>query len=573
MLLLSYYDDIAYLFNARVIHLLYFSAGLTGNMFMNVASLNFPNNLSTLGDLVMATDSPPSDAPPIGERLYMLQSKCKPNFSFSVPFRVGNVTFEQAYDFLQSSNRSYSVNIWYNSTRLHRAEDPVSLRVPRSVNMASNAYLKLLKGFGVKMQFDFVRGKVIFKKSKYVGNQPSKQGYIGNQIAFAFLVAANFSCVKSATVIGYIYVFASGLLGLYFFKDVITDASTSNSSKPIFQTQELKTSVEMQRSDVSQEREVVEQLLREPSTSYSIICDDLKKVYPGKDGNPDKFAVRGLSLALSRGECFGMLGPNGAGKTSLINMLIGFIRPTSGTAYIEGMDIRVDMNKIYTSIGVCPQHDLLWETLTGREHLLFYGRLKSLKGAALAEAVEESLKSVNLFYHGIADKQAGKYSGGMKRRLSVAISLIGDPQVVYMDEPSTGLDPASKKDLWKAVKQAKQDRAIILTTHSMEEAEELCDRVGIFVDGSLQCIGNTKEEEEIENLIRSLSPNVNTVYRIAGTQKFELPKQEVRISDVFGTMEYAKRRFSVLAWGLADTTLEDVFIKVAKDADAFTTPS
>ncbi|KAF3779791.1 ABC transporter A family member 7 [Nymphaea thermarum] len=284
-------------------------------------------------------------------------------------------------------------------------------------------------------------------------------------------------------------------------------------------------------------REVVEELLLNSNSGHSIICDNLKKVYPGKDGNPEKHAVRALSLALPRGECFGMLGPNGAGKTTFINMMIGLISPTAGTAYIQGFDIRKDMDKIYTSMGVCPQHNLIWETLTGREHLLFYGRLKNLKGSALSQAVEESLKSVNLFNGGVGDKLSRKYSGGMKRRLSVAISLIGDPQVVYMDEPSTGLDPASRNNLWSVVKRAKQDRAIILTTHSMEEAEVLCDRLGIFVDGDLQCIGNPKElkaryggsyvftmttsadqVEEVENLVRQLAPTANKIYHLSGTQ-------------------------------------------------------
>ncbi|KAK5777023.1 hypothetical protein PVK06_044988 [Gossypium arboreum] len=150
------------------------------------------------------------------------------------------------------------------------------------------------------------------------------------------------------------------------------------------------------------QREKVEQLLLESTTSYPIIYDNLKKIYPARDGNPAKIAVRGLSLALLRGESFGMFGPNGAGKTSLINM-----------------------------------------------------------------AVEDSLKSVNLFHGGVADKHAGKYSGGMKRRLSVAVSLIGDPKVVFMDEPSTGLDPASRNSLWSVVKQAKREGAIILTSISL----------------------------------------------------------------------------------------------------------
>lgn len=509
--------------------------------------------------------------------------------------------------------------------------------------------------------------------------------YVNLQISLAFLVAAIFSNLKTATVIGYILVFGTGLLGGFLFQPFVEDESfprgwiivmeiypgfslyrglyefsqyaingfslgidgmqwkdlndgangmkeiliimfvewlvilsvayyldqvvasgsgvgrnplyflrklqkkpSSLSTKSSLQRQRSQVSVEMEKQDVVQEKVRVEQLLLEQSTSHSIVCDDLQKVYPGRDGNPEKFAVRGLSLALPQGECFGMLGPNGAGKTSFINMMIGLIKPTSGTAYVEGLNIRTNMDGIYSNMGVCPQHDLLWNTLTGREHLLFYGRLKNLKGSALTQAVEESLKSVNLFNGGVADKQAGKYSGGMKRRLSVAISLIGDPKVVYMDEPSTGLDPASRNNLWNVVKRAKQNRAIILTTHSMEEAEHLCDRLGIFVDGSLQCIGNPKElkgryggsyvftmttssnhEVEVENLVKHLSPSANRIYHISGTQKFELPKQDVRIADVFQAVEKAKSKFTVHAWGLADTTLEDVFIKVARGAQAF----
>ncbi|KAK7292225.1 hypothetical protein RIF29_08001 [Crotalaria pallida] len=360
---------------------------------------------------------------------------------------------------------------------------------------------------------------------------------------------------------------------------------SSSTRKPSIRKQQDNALVHLEKPDIIQEREKVEQLVHEPTINHAIVCDNLKKVYPGRDGNSENIAVRGLSLVVPQGECFGMLGPNGAGKTSFISMMIGLTKPTSGTAYVQGQDIRTQMNGIYTTMGVCPQHNLLWECLTGREHLLFYGRLKNLKGSALTQAVEESLKSLNIFHGGVADKRAGSYSGGMKRRLSVAISLIGDPRVVYMDEPSTGLDPASRNSLWNVVKHAKKDRAIILTTHSMEEAEVLCDRLGIFVNGSLQCVGNPKElksryggtyvftittpsdnEKDVENMVLQLSPNANKIYHLSGTQKFELPKEEVRIATVFRAVENAKRHFTVSAWGLADTTMEDVFIKVAHGA-------
>ncbi|WZY98764.1 hypothetical protein YC2023_071093 [Brassica napus] len=358
--------------------------------------------------------------------------------------------------------------------------------------------------------------------------------------------------------------------------------------KPRTSMQSSSLTVEMEKLDVTQERDKVEKLMLEPSTSHAIVCDNLKKVYPRRDGNPPKMAVRGLSLAVASKECFGMLGPNGAGKTSFINTMTGLVKPTSGAAFVQGLDICKDMDKVYTSMGVCPQHDLLWETLTGREHLLFYGRLKNLKGSELNQVCYINLTSLLYNFRGVADKPAGKYSGGMKRRLSVAISLIGSPKVVYMDEPSTGLDPASRMNLWSAIKRAKRHTAIILTTHSMEEAEFLCDRLGIFVDGRLQCIGNPKElkaryggsyvftmttssehEQDVEMLVQYLSPNAKKIYHIAGTQKFEIPKGEVGISKVFEAVEKAKSSFTVFAWGLEDTTLEDVFIKVARGAHDF----
>ncbi|XP_049934331.1 ABC transporter A family member 7-like isoform X2 [Nymphaea colorata] len=340
--------------------------------------------------------------------------------------------------------------------------------------------------------------------------------------------------------------------------------------------------VDLEKFDVCGERDVVQQLVNEPSRDFPIVCHNLRKVYKGKDGNPVKHAVQNVSLAVPRGECFGLLGPNGSGKTTFINMVTGNLSPTSGTAFIDGLNIQTDMDKIYMRMGFCPQYDLIWETLTGREHLLFYARLKNFKGSKLQQVVDQSLKTVNLF--GVGDRLAGKYSGGMKRRLSVAIALIGDPQVVYLDEPTTGLDPDSRNYLWNVIKQAKKSRAVILTTHSMEEAEYLCDRLGIIVKGNLQCLGSSKElrsryggsylltvstdpmqEAAIEDIIRGLSPNALAVYRVSGTLKFRLPKSEVRVCDVFQAMQIAKQSILVHAFGLADSSLEEVFFEVVNE--------
>ena len=132
-------------------------------------------------------------------------------------------------------------------------------------------------------------------------------------------------------------------------------------------------------------------------------------MYPKRGQGYPKVAVKNLSLAISRQQCFGLLGPNGAGKTTTIRMMEGFLQPTSGSVIVAGYDTQSDMSTIYSFMGACPQHDLLWETLTGREHLLFYGRLKNLKGEELANAVYDSLKSVDLLNDAIGDKQVHTY--------------------------------------------------------------------------------------------------------------------------------------------------------------------
>lgn len=336
--------------------------------------------------------------------------------------------------------------------------------------------------------------------------------------------------------------------------------------------------------DVVKEEARVARMVAGEGNKDAVIVREIAKTFPAYHGNPPKIAVRTLSMGVAHGECFGMLGPNGAGKTTTINMLVGFTPPTSGTATVEGLDVRTDMNRIYTLMGVCPQHDILWDTLTPREHLNFYGRLKNLDGSELRLSITDCLREVNLLH--VIDEQVHTFSGGMKRRLSVAISLIGKPLIQFLDEPSTGLDPASRRMLWASIKRAKLSRAVFLTTHSMEEAENLCDRLGIFVDGTLRCIGNPKELtarfgayyvltvscedaarcDKVAALVTSLASSARITYSLAGTIKFELPISQVSLAKVFEVMTARRNELGVRDWGIANTTLEEAFIKISQGA-------
>ncbi|XP_010667296.1 ABC transporter A family member 2 isoform X2 [Beta vulgaris subsp. vulgaris] len=253
--------------------------------------------------------------------------------------------------------------------------------------------------------------------------------------------------------------------------------------------------------DVLQEENIVKQQAHEGVVDSNIaiqICG-LAKAYPRSTTlgccickkTPPYHALKGLWLNLAEDQLFCLLGPNGAGKTTAINCLTGITPITNGDALVQGHSIRnsVGMSRIRKMIGVCPQFDILWDVLTGEEHLNLFANIKGLHCEAISMVVQNSLTEVRLI--NAAKMRASSYSGGMKRRLSVAIALVGDPRVIILDEPTTGMDPISRRHVWDIIEKAKRGRSIILTTHSMEEADTLSDRIGIMVKGKLRCIGTS----------------------------------------------------------------------------------
>eukprot|EP00252_Welwitschia_mirabilis_P024322 TRINITY_DN7176_c0_g1_i1.p1 TRINITY_DN7176_c0_g1~~TRINITY_DN7176_c0_g1_i1.p1 ORF type:complete len:583 (+),score=116.15 TRINITY_DN7176_c0_g1_i1:166-1749(+) len=222
-----------------------------------------------------------------------------------------------------------------------------------------------------------------------------------------------------------------------------------------------------------------------------IYLQNLRKVYPSCGNQPEKVAVHSLTFAVEEGECLGFLGTNGAGKSTTLSMLCGEEHPTKGTAYIFGKDILIHPKAAHQHVGYCPQFDALLDLLTVREHLELYARIKGVPENRLNNVVENKLEEFKLWP--IANRPSCALSGGNKRKLSVAIAMVGDPPLVFLDEPSTGMDPIAKRFMWDVISHisTRQGKtAVILTTHSMNEAQALCTRIGIMVEGRLRCLGS-----------------------------------------------------------------------------------
>lgn len=327
----------------------------------------------------------------------------------------------------------------------------------------------------------------------------------------------------------------------------------------------------------------------------------------GRGSRHEVRAVRGISLAISPGECFTLLGPNGAGKTTTLDVLTGAIAPpTMGEVSINGHSLMGDTNerlKALKNLGNCPQVDPLWPTLTGRQHLMFYAKIKGLPPSMQAEQVALLLRALG-FSDFDADKPTQGYSGGMKRKLSLAIALIGSPPTLLLDEPSAAVDAAAKRHLWQVVKQREPTQSVILTTHSMEEAEALSDRLAIQVRGRLRCIGTpdhikstygagyqleillrsgsslarvtsagSEPSAKVERFVAGLCPSATLLEHHQGRYLFQLPvlkaigasQTELSVATLFIRMQEAKASIGVQDYSLSKPSLEQVFLRFSKE--------
>ncbi|KAI8838124.1 hypothetical protein BC829DRAFT_447484 [Chytridium lagenaria] len=273
-----------------------------------------------------------------------------------------------------------------------------------------------------------------------------------------------------------------------------------------------------------------------------------------------------VTFAAEQGLIFGLLGPNGAGKTTLISILTGLYEASSGNATLAGFNYKSEQDSVYKVID-----------LTVGEHLYFYARLKGVPTREEKAAVQKALANVSLTT--LENRKTKGLSGGEKRRLSIAIALIGDPAVVFLDEPTTGLDPEVRRLIWNIVTNAREGKTIILTTHSMEEAEALCQRIGIMAKGTLRCLANPIRLKDLYGsgfklfLIRfrwrrirkraaawieSLMPKGWTkVDSFATNTSYEFPPAPGVISYLFQTIEAGKVENGILDWGISQTTLRN----------------
>lgn len=330
------------------------------------------------------------------------------------------------------------------------------------------------------------------------------------------------------------------------------------------------------------EEDVDENLKSQVDSKLCVTITNLFKGFQTPTGF--KAAVDGLSLTMYSSQITALLGHNGAGKSTAISMLTGLYPPDRGTAVINGYDICTDMDFIRGNLGVCPQHDILFPDLTVLEHLTMFASFKGVPKDELENEVNKMILSI-----GLTEKknEYSKFlSGGQKRKLSVGIAFIGGSKIVFLDEPTSGMDPYSRRFTWNVIRQYKEGRVVVLTTHFMDEADLLGDRIAIMGDGQLKCVGSSLflknifgvgynmtlekksaisfDSNKVVNLIASHVPECNVLTDVGTELTVQLPFSS---SDKFQTLfEYIDVNIDTLglqSYGISVTTLEEVFIKIA----------
>lgn len=389
-------------------------------------------------------------------------------------------------------------------------------------------------------------------------------------------------------------VFVSVLLALNLVRDRCcrrrADVGTSDASSTFAGEEGVD-------SDVAQEK--VRADVADPSTQ-ALLYKNLRHTYGS--GTNAVHAVRGISIGIAQGECFTLLGPNGAGKTTTLDVMTGAIpSPTAGYVYISGHEVTGDKKsrlKAFKNLGHCPQVDPLWPALSGRQHIQFYARVKGVPSHLVNTQVNMILAALG-FNDFDANKSSLSYSGGMKRKLSLAIALIGNPPLLLLDEPSAAVDAAAKRHLWRIVKARGGGQTVLLTTHSMEEAEALSDRLAIQVRGRLRCVGTPDHIKQTHGAGYQLElifparpaadrPDPNVLAFVSGFAKnhklveyhadrylFQLPTLravgagpgELTPSRIFLQMHgvEAQEELGLQDFSLSRPSLEQVFLRFAKE--------
>jgi ATP-binding cassette subfamily A (ABC1) protein 3 len=339
-------------------------------------------------------------------------------------------------------------------------------------------------------------------------------------------------------------------------------------------------------------------------SEHACLYKNLEHSFCGHRGEPVR-AVRGISLAIDKGECFGLLGPNGAGKTTTLGCLTGEIRPpTSGEVFVAGHAVTgAGIFEAYKSLGFCPQVDPIIPGLSGRQHLALYARTKGVPAAQAKAEVDRILGRLG-FEEADRSKDASKYSGGMKRKLSLAQALIGSSNVLFLDEPSAAVDAGAKRLLWKVIKLRRGSQTVVITTHSMEEAEAVCDRIGIQVKGRLRCLGSpdhlkakhgsgyqlevilkptggqsssfceataTAGERRITEFVHSELASEGRLLEAHGLRfLYQLPclgRGGLTLGDVFTKLQAARTALGIEDYSIARASLEQVFLKFAQEQE------
>uniref|UniRef100_A0A8B9HXT4 P-type phospholipid transporter n=1 Tax=Astyanax mexicanus TaxID=7994 RepID=A0A8B9HXT4_ASTMX len=330
-----------------------------------------------------------------------------------------------------------------------------------------------------------------------------------------------------------------------------------------------------------------------------VAVKDLVKVYSGSS----RPAVNCLNITFYEGQITSFLGHNGAGKTTTLSILTGLFPPTSGTAYVNGMDIRTDMDAIRQSLGMCPQYNILFNHLTVEEHILFYSLLKGREQKEAEQEVEDMLEDLGL--PNKRDDEAQNLSGGMQRKLSVAMAFVGGSKVVILDEPTSGVDPYSRRSIWDLLLKYRTGRTVILSTHHMDEADLLSDRVAIISKGQLHCCGSplflkncfgvgfyltlvrtrrrvrgctwterwtvrglvsfSGDVESITSLIHHHVPEAKLIEMIGQEMTYLLPNKGFKhrsYASLFRELEETLGDMGLSSFGISDTSLEEVSIWV-----------